>query len=85
LRSKCARKAKFTLESLETSHTDLIGTVKIHGFTFKDFEDAYRLDYFSRKDARATNIMFSMREGHTEDFLGHGSQKRKLPEFSILT
>ncbi len=47
-----------------------LSNVSIGPHTFGDTEDAYRLDYFSRRQSHMLNILFLMREGHVDDFFG---------------
>lgn len=47
-----------------------IATIQIDDYSFDDREDAYRLDYLSRKFPRPTNLQHMMTEGHVEDFFG---------------
>ena len=50
-----------------------LANVSLGPHTFGDTEDAYRLDYFRRKQPHMLNIRFLMREGHVEDFFGEWS------------
>jgi hypothetical protein len=52
------------------SYIDQVCKTKIHGFSFRDGEDWYRLDYIKRKYPLPTNIMHILSEGHVEDFFG---------------
>lgn len=52
------------------SYIDQVCNTKIHGFSFRDGEDWYRLDYLRRKYPLPTNIMHILSEGHIEDFFG---------------
>ena len=52
------------------SYIDQVCNTKIHGFSFQDDEDWYRLDYLKRKYPLPTNIMHILSEGHVEDFFG---------------
>ncbi|WP_152555630.1 hypothetical protein [Methylomarinum vadi] len=47
-----------------------LANVSLGPHTFGDTEDAYRLDYFRRKQPHMLNIRFLMREGHVDDFFG---------------
>ncbi|MDL2123223.1 MAG: hypothetical protein LWX51_09085, partial [Deltaproteobacteria bacterium] len=52
------------------SYIDQVCNTEIHGFSFQDDEDWYRLDYLKRKYPLPTNIMHILSEGHVEDFFG---------------
>jgi hypothetical protein len=54
----------------EKSFIDKLSKVKIEGHIFFDKEDGYRLGYLKRKCTGIPNILFIMKEGHTEDFFG---------------
>lgn len=47
-----------------------IASPAINGHYFGDIEDAYRLDYLSRKSPRPGHLREMMREGHVDDFFG---------------
>lgn len=51
-------------------HLYNLSNVEIGGYVFGDPEDAYRLDYFNRKQPHPCNLLFLMREGHVDDFFG---------------
>lgn len=56
--------------SLKTEAIDHICNNEIDGFTFRDNEDRYRMEYLQRKYPLPTNILHIMSEGHVEDFFG---------------
>lgn len=64
------RQAKPETFIVNKSDIDKIVSVELEGESFVDFEDAYRLDYISRKMSRPHNLMCFMTEGQTEDFIG---------------
>lgn len=51
------------------SDIELISKLDIDGFKFQDNLDAYQLDYFKRKKPFPSNLLFTMPEGFTEDFI----------------
>ena len=55
-----------------------LSNVSIGPHTFGDNEDAYRLDYFKRKQPHMVNIRFLMREGHVDDFFGAWSDSEDV-------
>ncbi len=54
-----------------------LSNVSIGLRTFGDTEDAYRLDYFKRKQPHMLNIRFLMREGLVDDFFGAWSDREE--------
>lgn len=61
-----------TKDSFILAHKDIarLASFEIDGFKFSDPEDAYRLNYISRKQPRPYNLAATMTEGQTEDFIG---------------
>jgi len=55
---------------LNPDYLDKISAIEIDGHYFGDKEDAYRLDYLSRKYPLPANLMHIMTEGHVDDFFG---------------
>ena len=53
-----------------TEDINRIARVNIEGFEFFDKYDAMRLDYIRRKSPFPSNIVCSMTEGQTEDYIG---------------
>jgi len=53
---------------------------KIDGNSFRDDEDAYRLDYLRRKYPLPTNIQHILSEGHVEDFFGSWCAKEETDD-----
>ncbi len=53
-----------------TEDINRIAKVNIEGVEFFDEHDAMRLDYMRRKRPYPSNILFSMTEGQTEDYIG---------------
>lgn len=51
-------------------YLDKISGIEIDGHYFGDREDAYRLEYLSRKYPLPENLLHIMTEGHVEDFFG---------------
>ena len=52
------------------NYLESITNLIIEGHYFGDKEDAYRLNYLTRKHPRPTNILHMMTEGHVDDFFG---------------
>lgn len=57
-----------------------LSNVKIGNHLFGDPEDAYRLDYFHRKQPHMQNLRFLMREGHVDNFFGAWSDPDEKPD-----
>jgi hypothetical protein len=55
-----------------------LSNVSIGQHTFGDIEDAFRLDYFRRKQPHMLNLRFLMRQDHVDDFFGAWSNPQKI-------
>lgn len=65
---------------LRPEFLEKIASIEIDGHYFGDSEDAYRLDYLSRKHPRPGNLQHMMREGHVDDFFGAWLSREENPE-----
>lgn len=63
------KNAKGSYDFLD-NYIDQVCNTEIHGYSFWDDEDWYRLGYLKRKYPLPTNIMHILSEGHVEDFFG---------------
>lgn len=56
-----------------------LSNIEIGSHVFGDTEDAYRLDYFQRKQPRLMNLRCMMREGHVDDYFGAWCSQHEDP------
>ena len=70
LEASVDKKADASMFVLQASVLEPVRTVEIDGMVFKDYEDAYRLDYLSRKHPWPANLRHTITEGHVDDFFG---------------
>lgn len=59
-----------SLFSISNEVTEKIYTHEIEKIKFYDNEDWYRIDYLTRRVKKPINVLFTMTEGHVEDFFG---------------
>lgn len=69
LETSIIKNAKGSYDFLDY-YIDQVCHTEIHGYSFWDDEDWYRLGYLKRKYPLPTNIMHILSEGHVEDFFG---------------